>query len=1342
VLEIKFRIDRPAVDQDADGVFDWDDNCPTVANADQRDSDRDGKGNACECLGVTCVASGACRVAGVCSPNNGRCSNVWAPDGTVCALANATAACTAKSCRVSACNPGYANCNVTLSDGCETSTTTLTNCGACGVACTVGAHATPSCATGTCAFTCDTGWADANNDRADGCELDVTTDANCGSPGNACTSGQGHTSTCVAGACSSMACPPQRANCNSTITDGCEVSLDGDVANCGACGHACAAANATPSCVASVCGIATCNAGFADCDGDTANGCEVAPAADVANCGACGHACALPHASPVCAAGACAVGTCDAGYADCDGDPANGCEVALNDSASNCGACGNTCALTHASSVCTAGECAVSSCATGFANCDGDASTGCETSLNSLTSCGACGTVCPTGPHAAPSCSAEHCGLVCEAGWSDCDGVATNGCEVDTTSDGAHCGGCGTACGNATTCQSGACSTAVCVGGHADCNALPGDGCETTPASDSNHCGACGHACSFANAAPRCTDGACGFSVCDEGFADCDGQQANGCEVALSNDPSHCGGCDVRCTYAHATGVCGNSACALGACDAGWANCDGNPANGCEASLTDSLANCGACGTVCETRPNATTTCGAGTCGFACDATHADCDGNPANGCEVSLTDSLANCGACGNTCTQGRSCVAGSCSATACTAGQANCDGVDLNGCEVTLATDAAHCGSCQNACAFANAGAACANGACAMGSCHAGFADCDGNPANGCEVALASDAAHCGACNTQCSTDHGTPACANSACVVGSCDSGHLNCDGLAGNGCEVSSATDTGNCGGCGLACPSRPSAVATCSGGACGYACAQGQLDCDGLAGNGCEVDVNADSANCGACGVVCTQGRTCQSGVCSTAVCATGFANCDGNGGNGCEVTLSSNAAHCGTCGSACAYANGAGACTLGTCSLATCTAGFANCNASATDGCEVNLGGSATNCGGCGNTCVVANGTAACFSGICAPAACNAGFTLSGNACVDVNECLTGNGGCAANATCTNTPGSRTCACNAGYAGNGVTCADVNECATNNGNCGANATCANSAGSFSCGCATGFGNCDGSAANGCEVNLATSASHCGACGNGCAVGATCSAGVCGLSCSSGQTVCGGACVSGPANVYRADGDTNDSAGGQHGTNVGATYAAGRFGQSFSFGGNASPGYVSLPSSVGNFGAGDGSLLFWLNSTSPAAVSEVIAKRAFCGGGGPAFTGIDVRMGGVAGNFYIEIWTTAGYYVLQTPGGLRMNDGVWHQVAIVREASVARLNIDGVVVSAIAIGGSFNDLSNTPTYLGVSRCVAGAPGGTGGDGSAWFAGRLDQVSFFPRALSTSELAASAQGLCAQ
>jgi hypothetical protein len=46
------------------------------------------------------------------------------------------------------------------------------------------------------------------------------------------------------------------------------------------------------------------------------------------------------------------------------------------------------------------------------------------------------------------------------------------------------------------------------------------------------------------------------------------------------------------------------------------------------------------------------------------------------------------------------------------------------------------------------------------------------------------------------------------------------------------------------------------------------------------------------------------------------------------------------------------------------------------------------------------------------------------------------------------------------------------------------------------------GCAAGFGNCDGSAANGCETATATSVTNCGQCGRACAAGQTCAAGVC------------------------------------------------------------------------------------------------------------------------------------------------------------------------------------------------------------------------------------------------
>ena len=52
-------------------------------------------------------------------------------------------------------------------------------------------------------------------------------------------------------------------------------------------------------------------------------------ATDPENCGQCGVSCVVPNAEAGCVAGACAIGTCLSGYADCDGDLFNGCEQTL-----------------------------------------------------------------------------------------------------------------------------------------------------------------------------------------------------------------------------------------------------------------------------------------------------------------------------------------------------------------------------------------------------------------------------------------------------------------------------------------------------------------------------------------------------------------------------------------------------------------------------------------------------------------------------------------------------------------------------------------------------------------------------------------------------------------------------------------------------------------------------------------------------------------------------------------------------------------------------------------------------------------------------------------------------
>jgi hypothetical protein len=260
--------------------------------------------------------------------------------------------------------------------------------------------------------------------------------------------------------------------------------------------------------------------------------------------------------------------------------------------------------------------------------------------------------------------------------------------------------------------------------------------------------------------APSCSvplGGACGPTAeCCEGDC-CAGECAD-----RSTDPAHCGACG---------NVCGpSSSCAAGACvcDPGSADCDASPLNGCETSL-DSLAHCGACGNVCS-RPNATEVCDGATCRIAsCDPLFADCDMADANGCERSLA-TLIDCGACGSTCVRPAAttmCAGGTCLLASCNAGFGNCDGNDANGCENTL-DSLAHCGGCGMPCIRANATATCAGDVCRLVTCNAGFANCDSVDANGCEVNLMTSFAHCGACGMGCSVTR-SDNCAGGACRCG---------------------------------------------------------------------------------------------------------------------------------------------------------------------------------------------------------------------------------------------------------------------------------------------------------------------------------------------------------------------------------------------------------------------------------------------------------------------------------------------------------------------------------------------------------------------------------------------
>jgi hypothetical protein len=194
----------------------------------------------------------------------------------------------------------------------------------------------------------------------------------------------------AATASSRVKCPSGQVACTVCVP----VSTDPN--NCGACRNVCSFKNATALCVNGVCQLGSCFAGFGNCDGIAATGCETS-LTTLSNCGACGNVCSLPHATATCATGACQIATCDAGFADCDLNPATGCETSLT-TLSNCGACGNVCSLPHATATCATGACQIATCDAGFADCDGIAATGCETNLiNDLNNCGACGHACLAG---------------------------------------------------------------------------------------------------------------------------------------------------------------------------------------------------------------------------------------------------------------------------------------------------------------------------------------------------------------------------------------------------------------------------------------------------------------------------------------------------------------------------------------------------------------------------------------------------------------------------------------------------------------------------------------------------------------------------------------------------------------------------------------------------------------------------------------------------------------------------------------------------------------------------------------------------------------------------------
>ena len=610
--------------------------------------------------------------------------------------------------------------------------------------------------------------------------------------------------------------------------------------------------------------------------------------------------------------------TCNYGQKPCD----DGC-FSISDAEHGCSAVAcDPCAVANAAPACVDGQCSVGTCLKGFRNCDGIGTNGCEVDPDTdPQNCGACGNKCVI-PHGTPLCEGGECAVGdCDADFGDCGGGASDGCESNLQNDPDHCGSCDTVCGPSQDCQAGKC-VLNCPPGKGDCNNDPTDGCEVDFGTTLN-CAFCNDKCDLPNAAAACNGGKCVVENCVNGFGDCDNL----------------------------------------------------PANGCEADTQNSALTCGTCNNACPDGPNGTTVCDNGSCAINCDAGFEDCDNLVATGCEANTLTSAQHCGACNSPCAPANGtgqCVGGQCTVQMCTAPFANCNMNANDGCEINKNTSAANCGMCGNACVFANAQPTCNNGACQIGTCNPGFGNCNMNAADGCELPTSADVNNCGTCGNVCpGAPGGTAVCTNGVCAI-ACDAGFGDCDNNAMNGCETTLDSNVSHCGACGHACQTSNGATASliCAGGQCVSTCDLGRANCGFPAApvqdDGCEVNTSQSSTNCGGCGNNCNaQGNPnnplqCIYNVPGVQNLCGCFQNtqCDTDGNGPAQGQCNNGLCSCGgtlcASGEACISQNGNNICACAAAGNATCGAGETCCASPA--GCK-NLRTDAESCGACGHAC-------------------------------------------------------------------------------------------------------------------------------------------------------------------------------------------------------------------------------------------------------------------------------------------------------------------------------------------------------------------------------------------------
>ena len=207
---------------------------------------------------------------------------------------------------------------------------------------------------------------------------------------------------------------------------------------------------------------------------------------------------------------------------------------------------------------------------------------------------------------------------------------------------------------------------------------------------------------------------------------------------------------------------------------------------------------------------------------------------------------------------------------------------------------------------------------------------------------------------------------------------------------------------------------------------------------------------------------------------------------------------------------------------------------------------------------------------------------------------------------------------------------------------------------------------------------------------------------------------------------GLVNWWPGDGNTSDIIGGKNGTLQGVvTFTAGEVASALTFTGTGS---VLFPSAW-TIGASDFTIDFWLKTTSVDA-DGILGKRTTCGYG----PFLDIRTlssadegGGHEGHLLVELDDSSGNIANYNPiiSARRINDGLFHHIAVARQGVTVQVYVDGVLDSAGSTPAVI-DVSNSATLTaGVSACNLS-------NRNVPLNGQLDEIDLFNRSLTAAEI----------